>query len=265
MQQLITDLESFIANEVQKAGRTGIVLGLSGGIDSAVTAVLCKRVFPDTTLGLIMPCQSDNSDQELAYSLASRFSIPVQFVDLSEIFANFNRLLSGAPKNTGSPVVSLAAANLKVRLRMITLYYFANSLNRLVAGTGNKSEILTGYFTKYGDGGADFFPLGGLLKSEVINLARVLEIPEAIISRPPSAGLWKGQTDEDELGITYRDLDRAIRCIEENKWDSSFDPVVTRVKKMISSSAHKRRMPPIFQPEPRYRPPDLTADERSVG
>jgi NAD+ synthase len=130
---------------------------------------------------------------------------------------------------------------------MITLYYFANNLNYLVAGTGNKSEALVGYFTKYGDGGVDILPLGGLLKTEVRELARELDIPEKIIDKTPSAGLWQGQTDEAELGITYQDLDKTLQALESGKTSALPPKLVAKVKNLIAISEHKRRPPPIFE------------------
>jgi len=132
----------------------------------------------------------------------------------------------------------LAQANLKPRLRMLTLYYLANRLGYLVVGSGNRSELEVGYFTKYGDGGVDILPLGNLLKSEVWELARYLGIPEEIISKPPSAGLWPGQTDEGELGISYEELDRYLMSGEASA------EVKQRIEALSRSSSHKRCPPP---------------------
>jgi NAD+ synthase len=132
-------------------------------------------------------------------------------------------------------------ANLKARLRMSTLYFVANSLQYLVAGTGNRSELMVGYFTKHGDGGCDLLPIGMLVKREVTNLARELEIPEAIIEKPPSAGLWAGQTDEQEMGFTYSDLER----YEMEGPDAVSPALAMRIERLIRASEHKRSLPPV--------------------
>jgi len=133
----------------------------------------------------------------------------------------------------------LPLANIKPRLRMTVLYYYANRLNYFVIGTGNKSELTVGYFTKYGDGGCDLLPLGNLTKRNVYSLARSLKVSEKIIDKPPSAGLWKGQTDEAELGITYQEIDNFI----EGKTVS--DSVKIKIEELIRKSEHKRNMPKI--------------------
>ena len=130
---------------------------------------------------------------------------------------------------------------------MSVLYYFANSLNYLVVGTGNRSEFQIGYFTKYGDGGCDILPLAGLLKREVRKLAKDLGIPNEIIVRPPSAGLWKGQTDEGEIGLEYDDLDRCLVAIKNGKTKGIEKKSLAKVKSMVRASDHKRKMPPIFK------------------
>jgi len=140
----------------------------------------------------------------------------------------------------------IAKANLKPRLRMTALYYFANTLDYLVAGTGNKSELCVGYFTKYGDGGVDILPLGGLLKTEVRKLAKDLEIPKEIIDRSPSAGLWHNQTDEADMGITYEELDKNIKLLEKKQIESTEEREILKVKRMIKDSQHKRLKVPIF-------------------
>ena len=237
--KLSNKIAAWIKDEVKKAGKKGIVLGLSGGIDSAVVAVLSKMVLGDNVLGLILPCGSSPEDVECASELAKKFNIKTKTIALDNIFADFVKIYPEAS--------SMAKANLKPRLRMSTLYYFANTLDYLVAGTGNKSEISIGYFTKYGDGGVDILPLGGLLKSDVRKLAEELGVPGKIIERPPSAGLWHGQTDETEMGITYGDLDKAIEAIEENKTDTIEKEVLSKVKKMIASSEHKRADVPTWR------------------
>lgn len=236
--ELAEEISGWIKEQIEGAGARGAVLGLSGGVDSAVTAVLCKRVTD--VVGLIMPIHSDPLDEEYASLLAKEFDIQIRRVDLSPVY---DALVKVLPDPTGLPV-----ANLKPRLRMATLYYFANRENRLVVGTGNKSEIMMGYFTKYGDGGVDIMPLGGLLKRQVRELARELGIPPRIIAKPPSAGLWAGQTDEGELGITYNELDQILTALESGG-TLDFDPqLADRVKRQMAETKHKRVPIPIFEP-----------------
>jgi NAD+ synthase len=141
----------------------------------------------------------------------------------------------------------LATANMKPRLRMIALYYLAQAHNYLVLGSGNKTELMVGYATKYGDGGVDLLPLGDLYKTEVWKLARELGVPDEIVERSPSAGLWPGQTDEGELGITYRELDRVLMAIAAGETAQVPPVTLDKVRRLIANSAHKRAMPPIFE------------------
>src|SRR6188508_916535 len=195
-------ISGWLAERASIAGAHGYVFGLSGGIDSAVVAKLCQMAFPQRVLGVMLPCYSHPQDEEDARLVASTFSIPTARVDLGPAFDALTESLLHAVKGLPTHVHSvdikqqLPDANLKPRLRMTSLYFVANSLNYLVAGTGNRSEITLGYYTKYGDGGCDVLPIGALLKSEVRSLARELSVPRAIIEKAPSAGLWIGQTDE---------------------------------------------------------------------
>jgi len=237
MKEKVEKLSLWIKTEVEKAKANGVVYGLSGGIDSAVIAILCKKVFPDNSIALIMPCNSINEDLKDAMELIEKFNINYKIIELSEIYHSFSSLLSeNIKKNVNDN--SLSNANMKPRLRMISLYYFANHLNYLVVGTCNKSEIMVGYSTKYGDSGADILPIGNLLKSEVIALAKHLDVPERIISKPPSAGLWKGQTDEEEMGITYAQLDEYLRIGELDD-----ETVKAKIEGKIALSKHKRSNP----------------------
>jgi NAD+ synthase len=171
--------------------------------------------------------------------VADAFGIPTITVDLT---GTFEALITALPPTH----VALAAANLKPRLRMVTLYYLAAAHGYLVVGSGNRAEIAVGYFTKYGDGGADILPLAGLLKGQVRTLAAELGVPQIVIDRPPTAGLWPGQTDEGEMGITYRELDHALASIEAGRPEDVDPSVLIKVQTMRAKSAHKRMMPPAF-------------------
>lgn len=238
---LADSISTWIADRISAAGATGAVLGLSGGIDSAVVAgLLARAVGPENVLGIIMPCHSIPADVEDAWLTATTFGIPASLVDLSDIYDSFIALLP--------PGKGLADANIKPRLRMITLYHHANTLNRMVVGTGNRSELLIGYFTKYGDGGVDLLPIASLYKHQVRDLAREIGVPEKIINRKPSAGLWEGQTDEDEMGISYDVLDATLAAITAGDASGVEPDVLAKVERMIASSAHKRTTAPIFDP-----------------
>jgi len=244
MSGLKNKIVEWLRTQVKKSECSGVVFGMSGGVDSSVVAVLSKMAFGDNCLGLIIPCHSDVKDMEYAMLVAKEFNIRTELVHLNSVFNTVLSVLETKLEVTDRK--STVIANIKPRLRMITLYAFASKYNYLVCGTGNKSELLTGYFTKYGDGGVDILPLGGLLKTQVIELAKELKIPDVIISRPPTAGLWQGQTDESELGLTYAELDRIITAIEKNEF-SGFDMrLVDRVRNMIMKSEHKRKTIPIF-------------------
>jgi len=235
--ELSDKLVDWIRRRVKEAGCEGTVVGLSGGIDSAVTAVLCKKAFPDNTLGVILPCYSDSEDAEDAKLVAKEFDIEYKVVDLD---ATFDTLMSVVEENQELKTKDqLAVANIKPRLRMTTLYYYSASLNSLVVGTDNRSELKVGYFTKHGDGGVDIAPLGNLVKTEVRELAAYLGIPEKIIERPPTAGLWANQTDEEELGITYEELDHYILTGEADQ------EVKERIEELARKNAHKLGYPPV--------------------
>jgi NAD+ synthase len=225
---------SWIKQKVKDSGAKGIVMGLSGGVDSAVVAALCKEaVGRNNLLVLFLPCNSNSQDLKDAKLVARSLGLKSGLVDLSGVYNNFLKVLPAAG--------SLARGNLKPRLRMSALYYFANKLNYLVCGTGNKSELMVGYFTKYGDGGVDILPIADLFKRQVRKLARELNIPQGIITKPPTAGLWHGQTDEGEMGITYNELDDILDRMCNNKKQAAGSDKVNKIEKMRKNSEHKRK------------------------
>jgi NAD+ synthase len=234
---LVRKISNWIKEQVREAGARGIVVGLSGGVDSSLVAVLSKKAVRENLLALIMPCKSCRGDLEDARYLAKRFKIKIKCINLEPVFKSFMKVLPNADKKT--------QGNLKARLRMVTLYYYANKLNYLVAGTGNKSELMVGYFTKYGDAGADILPIADLFKTQVRQLSRHLGIPDKIIAKPPSAGLWVNQTDEAELGITYRELDHILSQIN-NRVKQRAHIKINKIKGLIYKSEHKRQGPKIL-------------------
>ena len=230
-------ISQWLRERVEEAGAEGIVVGLSGGVDSAVVAGLARRAVGENVLAVLMPCHSRPVDAEYAHLVAEAFDIKTIVVDLGPVYDAF---VAALPEGSG-----LAQANLKPRLRMATLYYMANTRNYLVAGTGNKTELMVGYFTKYGDGGVDMLPLGDLYKWQVWELGREIGVPQPVIDRPPTAGLWPGQTDEGEMGITYANLDAILAALAEGKEPVADPADVEKVRRMMAASAHKRALPPI--------------------
>lgn len=242
LDSVVNGLVEWIKERVHEAGARGVVFGLSGGIDSAVVTALCRRAFPEACLGVIMPCHSDPADEADARLLAQQEGVPAVRIDLSPCY---DTLLTALRLGAGVQNASvphererLAMANVKPRLRMMTLYFIANLHNYVVVGSSNRSELHVGYFTKYGDTG-DILPLGGLVKRQVYDLARFLQLPERVIQRPPSAGLWEGQTDEAELGLTYVELDTYL--LEGQAPEAAR----TRIDALHRASGHKRALPPI--------------------
>jgi len=231
-------ISSWIADRTHEVGLcTPIVVGLSGGVDSAVVAALADLSGVEVR-GLILPCWSDERDEEDAEIVAHKFCDTHVVSDLSLVYSRMRSAVSdGVSKNR------LAHGNLKARLRMAALYYEANRTNALVCGTTNKTELLLGYFTKHGDGGADIEPIADVWKTDVFDLARYLGVPDCIVAKSPSAGLWEGQTDEDDFGMTYAEIDAALKRMESGTLEQTdFD---ARVLDMFESSEHKRVPAPI--------------------
>lgn len=221
--------------QVADAGAKGGVVAISGGIDSAVVAHLLARALPGRALGVLMPCHSQPEDLEDGLLVCRSAGIEAVTVNLDRAYDTLLATLSESGEGT-----AVAVANVKPRLRMNAIYYQAACRDAVVFGTGNRSELEVGYFTKYGDGGVDFLPLGGYLKHEVRRLARLLEVPEQIITRTPSAGLWAGQTDEGEMGISYEQLDAFLAT------GAGGVELAERIEGMRRRARHKLSMPPVF-------------------
>ena len=228
---------AFIRDILAKSGAAGVVYGNSGGKDSALTGILCKMACDDT-VGIVMPCQSKrNFGEDMADGLAvaEQFGIEVRTVDLTPVKEAFTAALAGAAK-----LNSAADTNVNPRLRMTALYAVAAAENRLVAGTGNRSERYMGYFTKWGDGACDFNPIGDLTVTEIYEFLRYLGAPENIIKKAPSAGLFEGQTDESEMGVTYAAIDRYLSGEAVSEAEEAV------IRRYHGRSGHKLALPPVY-------------------
>ncbi len=222
----------WIRERVAEAGCKGIIYGNSGGKDSALVGILCKAACSDT-VGIIMPCASKRNyeeDMKDGIDVAKRFDIEYRVVDLTKVR---ERLIEDM-KDSCAELTDTAISNIAPRLRMTTLYAIGQSEGRLVAGTGNRDELYVGYYTKYGDGGADINPIADLTVGEIYEFLEFLDAPENIRIKPPSAGLFEGQTDEAEMGIKYDDLDEFLLTGSTNK------EAQEKIKKMHFRTEHKR-------------------------
>lgn len=225
---------AFIRGLVRQSGAAGIVYGNSGGKDCSLVSILCKAAC-DNTVGIIMPCSSSRNfgrDTDDALEVARKYKIETRNIDLTPI-----KELAAEKLSAVTELSPMASANINPRLRMITLYTVAASENRLVAGTGNRSEANMGYFTKWGDGACDFNPIADLTVKEVYEFLEYLGAPRCVIDKAPSAALFEGQTDEQEMGISYERIDRYLLTGEATDEDRAL------IERRIAGSAHKRRMP----------------------
>ena len=240
------NITEFVQNKVSEANADGLVVGLSGGIDSTVAAFLaCEAVGKENVFGVVLPSTTTPTEDKLhGTTIAQLLGINYKEMAIDSIL---NEFLSVAQLEEDI----LAIGNLKARIRMSIIYFYANSRNYLVCGTGNKSEISIGYFTKHGDGACDIEPIGDLYKTDVYELAKYLEIPQEIIDKPPRAGLWNNQTDEDEIGMTYKLLDKILYRFIEKEIDADsiakeLDIEVNEVNDIINRverNQHKTQVP----------------------
>ena len=223
---------AYIRAKLQEAHADGIIFGNSGGKDSALVGILCKAAC-DNTVGIIMPCASSvnyGQDKDDGSALAAQFGIETRTVDLTPVREAELKALEGAVKLT-----DMSVANIAPRLRMTTLYTIGQAENRLVAGTGNRSEIYMGYFTKWGDGASDFNPIADLCAGEIFAFLRFLKAPASIVEKAPSAGLYEGQTDEQEMGVSYAAIDGFLQGGTVSEHDRAI------IERYHSRSEHKRR------------------------
>ena len=228
----------WIRETLKEAGAKGVILGNSGGKDSALVGILCRKAT-ESVLGVIMPCESSanySTDHEHAELLARGFGIESMVVDLTPCKQALTKELEPGG------ITPAASSNINPRLRMATLYALGQSRGYLVAGTSNRSERYTGYFTKWGDGACDFNPIADLLATEVLEFLRYLGAPDEIVSKPPSAGLFEGQTDEADMGVSYAALDAFIQSGQATVEDAA------KISRMHRQTSHKRTQPKEYMP-----------------
>ncbi len=241
-------IEESIVSVVEASRLNGAIVALSGGIDSALVATLASRVVDVYGLLLPDPATSDPRDAQDALGLAESLGIDHEIIGIGGIV----EAVYAARPRLGPKECRLAYANVKPRVRMVMAYFASNLDGRVVLGTGNKTELLMGYFTKHGDGGVDMLPIGDLYKTRVRQMAAHVGVPEAIIKKPPSAGLWKGQTDEGEMGIDYGTLDKLLYGVfdlglsygEVQKETGVGEEMFKHVMERVRDNEHKRNMPP---------------------
>ena len=240
------DIVKFIQSKVSEAKTDGIVVGLSGGIDSTLIAYLaCEAVGKENVFGIIMPSTTTPTEDKIhGISIAQGLGIDYKEIAIDSILNEFLFMTQLEEDN-------LAIGNLKARIRMSIIYFYANQKKYLVSGTGNKSEILIGYFTKHGDGACDIEPIGDLYKTDVFRLSEFLDVPKEILDKPPRAGLWENQTDEKEIGMSYELLDQILYLYKEKdeksigiseKLEIPVDDVDMIINKVIRNE-HKSKVP----------------------
>ena len=246
LNQTKQDIVEFIQTKVSQAKCNGLIVGLSGGIDSTLAAYLaCEAVGPQNVFGIIMPSTTTPTEDKIhGIKIAQGLGIDYKEIAIDSILNEFLSL-------TQLEESQLAIGNLKARIRMSIIYYYANAKNYLVSGTGNKSEILIGYFTKFGDGACDIEPIGDLYKKEVYMLSQHMDIPQEILNKPPRAGLWNNQTDEDEIGMSYDLIDEILYLSTEmningseiaKKLNISLEKV-NMINDKVKRSKHKSEVP----------------------
>ena len=238
---ITSTIENFLEEQMQKNHSDGLILGLSGGIDSAVLAYICKRKFPDKTIAIVMPdtAITPKIETEDALKMVSLTGIQYKLIDINPIVNEYSMYLEPNERAKG---------NLRARVRTNILYYYANAKNYLVLGSSDKSEYLIGYFTKFGDGASDITPIVSLYKLQVREIAKYLGVPENVITKKSSPHLWKDHEAENELGVSYEEVDSILYCLFDKKLSAQETQEVTgiemstieKIQELNKNSEHKR-------------------------
>ena len=252
------EIVNFIKDIKNKTNADGVIIGLSGGIDSTIVVYLLKEAIGSENIYSyhLTTSTTPKEDTEHARLVAKLLNIEYKEINIESISNEFLNLANNSVNSLANVNSNLenkvAEGNLKARIRMSLLYYFANLKNSIVVGNSNRSELLIGYFTKYGDGACDFEPIGDIYKTQLKKLAKSLKIPEEIVNKPPRAGLWENQTDEDEIGFSYEILDQLLYFIVDKKlsnedilkeMDISSDKI-DNIRNKIAKNQHKLYFPP---------------------
>ena len=238
---ITSTIENFLEEQMKKNHSEGLILGLSGGIDSAVLAYICKRKFPDKTIAIVMPdtAITPKIETEDALKMISLTGIQYKLIDINPIVNEYSMYLEPNERAKG---------NLRARVRTNILYYYANAKNYLVLGSSDKSEYLIGYFTKFGDGASDITPIVSLYKLQVREIAKYLGVPENVITKKSSPHLWKDHEAENELGVSYEEVDSILYCLFDKKLSAQETQEVTgiemstieKIQELNKNSEHKR-------------------------
>lgn len=244
VEKYIEQIVEWLRERTEAAGAKGLLVGVSGGLDSAVVAALIKKAYPENSLGVMMPIHTSHKNLQDALEVTNASNIEAINIDLTEshnvMYEQITEKLHDK-KSFNQEQDQLANANLRARLRMSTLYALAAHYNYLVVGTDNASEWYTGYFTKYGDGGVDILPLVEFTKTEVREMAKLLNVPQAVIAKVPSADLWEDQSDESEMGVSYTVIDAYLKGETTKEEDKEI------IEKMHTRTMHKRERLPFFK------------------
>ncbi|WP_404453662.1 NAD(+) synthase [Oceanobacillus kapialis] len=246
MEKQVEQIVQWLREQVKQAGVKGLVVGISGGLDSAVVSHLIHRAFPDNSLGVLLPIYTSDENLDDAKQVAQSSGIQTMTVDLTDTHKTMYAEIKSSLNESDAFIEEndkLAGANLRARLRMSTLYALATNYNYLVVGTDNAAEWYTGYFTKYGDGGVDILPIVEFTKQEVREMAKYLGVPDQVVEKKPSADLWEGQTDEDEMGTSYDTIDAYLKGEQIPDRDKEI------IEAMHKKTAHKRDGLPQFHRE----------------
>lgn len=226
--KIIEEIREWMQKIINESNTHGFVYGVSGGIDSALICAISSKYFKNNSLALRMDINNSDKDRNDAKLVIEHFNVKSETVDLEKVYDVFSSVLPSGNK--------LGLMNLKSRIRMNTLYYYAQKYNYLVCGTSNAAELYTGYFTKYGDSGSDFMPLANLTKHDVYECAKLLNVPQSVIDKAPSAGLDDNQTDEKDLQVTYLEIDKVLQNENVNP------KAKQRIEYLHKTSEHKRNL-----------------------